>query len=91
MALALHPTGVVEWDEVPVVVDDVPLQEDLGSFILVNVSGLGNDDGRLSTAAPPGVGVDLVVLYSDVVSLVHPDPAVGTVVDLVMVYPDVVT
>ena len=91
MSLALHPARVVERDEVPVVVDNVSLEEDLGSLVLVNVSGLGNDDGGLGAAAPPGVGVDLVVLYGDVVPLVHPDPAVRTVVDLVLVYPDVVT
>ena len=58
--------------------------------IVINVRGLGNDQRRLRTAAPPRVGEDLVGLDGDVVSLVHPDPTVGTVVHLVVVNPDVV-
>ena len=81
---------VVERDVVPVVVDVVGEQEDLGPGVVVNVGGLGNHDGRLGAAAPPCVGVDLVVLDGDIVPLVHPDPAVGTVVHLVVVDPDVV-
>ena len=52
---------------------------------------LRDDDGRLGAAAPPGVGVDHVVLDGDVVPLVHSDPAVGAVVDLVVVDVDVVS
>ena len=82
--------GVVEGDEVPVVVDNVGQQEYLGPGVVVDVRGLGDHDRRLCAAAPPSVGVYLVVLDGDVVSLVHPDPTVGAVVDLVVVYPDVV-
>ena len=60
-------------------------------FYVVNVGGLGYDHSGLGTAAPPGVGVDDVVLDGDVVTLVHSDAAVGAVVDVVVVDVDVVT
>ena len=53
--------------------------------------GLSDDNGGLSAASPPRVGEDLVVLYSYVVALIHPDAAVQAVMDLVLVDPDIVT
>ena len=55
------------------------------------MGGLCNDNSRLRAAAPPGVGVDSVILDGDVVPLVNSDPAVGAIADLVVVDVDVVT
>lgn len=55
------------------------------------MGGLCNDNSRLSAAAPPGVGVDSVILDGDVVPLVNTDAAVGAIADLVVVDVDVVT
>ena len=88
--VAVHGVLVVEGDEVPVVVDTVGQQEDLGPGVMVDICRLGDHHGGLSAAAPPGVGVDVIVLDSDVVTLVHPDPTVRAVVHLVVVDPDVV-
>ena len=38
-------------------------------LVSVDVGGLGNDHGGLGGAAPPRVGVDLVILDGDVVPL----------------------
>ena len=57
---------------------------------MINVRGLGNDQRRLRTAAPPRVGEDLVGLDGDVVSLVHPDAAVRTMMNLVIMNEDVI-
>ena len=47
----------------------VPIQEYLGDVELVDVPGVGDDDGRLGVAAPPRVVVNRVVLDGDVVPL----------------------
>ena len=60
-------------------------------IIVVNVGSLSNDNGRLGTAAPPGVGVHRVVSDGDVVPLVHPDTRVWTVVYNVAMNVDIVT
>ena len=63
----------------------VPIQEYLGDVELVDVPGVGDDDGRLGVAAPPGVVVDNVVLDGDVIPFVDADSAVWTVVHNVVV------
>ena len=40
-------------------------------IVVINVGSLSNDNGRLGTATPPGVGVHRVVSDGDVVPLVH--------------------
>ena len=47
----------------------VPVEEYLGDVELVDVPGVGDDDGRLGVAAPPRVVVDGVVLDGHVVTL----------------------
>ena len=59
-------------------------------IILINVGCLGNNYGRLGTTSPPCVGVDLVILDGDVVTIIHSDTTVGAVMDLVVVDEDVV-
>ena len=55
------------------------------------MSGLSDDNDGFIAVSPHRVGVDLVVLYSYVVALIHPDAAVQAVMDLVLVDPDIVT
>ena len=68
----------------------VPVQEYLGDVELVDVPGVGDDDGRLCVAAPPSVVVDEVVLYGDVIPLVDANSTVRTVVHNVVVNEGVV-
>ena len=49
--------------------DLVAEEEHLGDVHLVDVAGVGDDDGGLGAAAPPRVGVDQVILDGDVISL----------------------
>ena len=54
----------------------------ISPFIIINVGCLRYDNGRLRTAPPPGVAVNLVVFNSNVVSLVYSDSRVRTVMNL---------
>ena len=60
--------------------DFIAEQEHLCNVHLVDVSRVGDDDGRLGAAAPPRVVVHHVVLQRHVVPPVDTDAAEGAVV-----------
>ena len=83
-------TNIVEGNVISIGVHDVALEKYFGNIQVINVGGLSDDNSGLSTAAPPGVGVNLVVLDGNVVSLVHPNTRVRAMMNFAMMNVDVV-